>query len=496
MQKDGSIIIGDFNKGIGESALFGAEAIVGMDIFDEPGILKIKDAGLEASDYYNTILGFDKGILLAETVNENGIVSNTTDTGLIIHNDAILTGPFTKGWDCLTWDNDFTVYSYVEGGSGKIGIVSRKTGSAVWHAAKITSLTATHYIKLLKAQDGYIYFTNGRYIGRITNISEAAGVVTVTSTSNALDLTLGVYATTICELGGDLLVGAQKGLNYEAKVDFQFANIYKWDRTSSSFRLPMQVNEFGINAMLQKDNQVYFSAGVWGNIYVTDGTNFQKIKTLPFAKVKKFGVTSTVYPNAMCINQAGNLLVGLSTYVNNLNDGSTKFGVYEIFLTQGYPATLSYSGLDGDVGGDSLLLIGYVSTLYYNYLRYGMRNYDGGNVDKIMISNGPKNTNFRASYESQYYIVGTRSNRKTYQTLEFLLLEPLVDGQFIEFSYRKGIDEAWSEITSIQFGGMTGVSHLVPAVIADAELLQIRVRMSQTNGSSTSNVKLLRIILR
>ena len=65
MQKDGSIIIGDFNKGIGESALFGAEAIVGMDIFDEPGILKIKDAGLEASDYYNTILGFDKGILLA-----------------------------------------------------------------------------------------------------------------------------------------------------------------------------------------------------------------------------------------------------------------------------------------------------------------------------------------------------------------------------------------------------------------------------------------------
>ena len=125
-----------------------------------------------------------------------------------------------------------------------------------------------------------------------------------------------------------------------------------------------------------------------------------------------------------------------------------------------------------------------------------MRNYDGGNVDKIMISNGPKNTNFRASYESQYYIVGTRSNRKTYQTLEFLLLEPLVDGQFIEFSYRKGIDEAWSEITSIQFGGMTGVSHLVPAVIADAELLQIRVRMSQTNGISTSNVKLLRIILR
>jgi hypothetical protein len=493
MQKDGSIVISDWQKGLGDSAVLGVDTLTGLDIFDELGVLKIKEGALPSNTAINT-QGITQSTIVAGVSDDSGRYTFVTSAGYIVHDESILTSPVTECYDALVYNKDFVIVSYKNGGSGRIGVISRSTGSATWHADKIIGLANDYVIKLLVAQDGFVYFTNGNYIGRITNITESLGIVTVLSTSNALDLKRDVYASSLVELGNDLLIGTHKGFAYSARVDYQFANIYKWDRTSPSFRLPMQVNESGINAMIQKDNLVYFSAGVNGNIYMTNGTDYQKIKTLPFSKIKKFGATSTVYWNAMSVNQAGNLVVGLSVYTDITPNNLSKFGVYEISLTSGYPTSLSYTGLSGETGKTSLLSIGFVKPFSFDQLMYSSYS---SNLSKVMITSASKNTNYLATYESPVYFVGSRQSRKSYQSIEFTLTEPLIAGQFIRISYRKSLVDAWTEIGDWGYTNVSGISHYDKALIADAEAIQIQIKLTQDPGTIFPyNVKLLRVILR
>lgn len=496
MQKNGTIIISseDFVKGMGDSPLLGNGLIKGIDIFDEPGVIKMAQGTLPSSEAYNSIVG-QAGILVADVGDENGYITTLSENGWVYHNDAYLAGTFTKGWDLCVWDNDFVLVSYVNSGSGSIGVISRKTGSAVWHAAKVTSLTTTHNIKLLKGQDGYVYFTNGRYIGKITAISETAGTVTVTSTSNALDLTAQVYATTLAELGSDLIIGTQKGINSTAKIDFLYASLFRWDRTSASFRLPIYVNEFGINAMASKNNLVYFSAGVWGNIYVTDGTSVQLVKRIPYTSDKGYGATCDVMYNALTFNQRGNLLVGVSTNSDNTPNTTSQMGIYEIQLSQGYPAVLAYMGVGGQIGQNDAVIFGFVRPVGVTSVRYGARD-SYTSVDRIMISSSGKVTNGRAEFSSPLYIVGDRLNRKSYQNLTITLSEPtLQTGDLISIYYRKNIKGAWTSIVDRTITDPFEISYTTKALIADAEMVQIKISLTPSGTSSTQNIKLLRLAI-
>ena len=156
-----------------------------------------------------------------------------------------------------------------------------------------------HAGKLYKAQDRNIYFTNGNKIGRISAITynTTTGAITATSTLNALDLLKEDYAVTISELGINLLIGTTRAINRITVTES--ANIYPWDMFSPSLEQPIQVRESGINAMVQKDNLVYFSAGREGNIYATDGASYKLIQKIPYTTSNRYNGGCYVHRNAM-----------------------------------------------------------------------------------------------------------------------------------------------------------------------------------------------------
>ena len=503
MDKNGNITISNPQKGIANSSILGNEAIIGCEIFEEPGVLKIQSALEEDGSGCNTGGSGGStpmtGVIVADVTNYNAdnelnrtILTETGQLYSLGNANSTMASNLSQGWDACVWNSTYTVDSYAQSGTGYIGVIwhdpNNSTGS--WEAAEIGSLTGTHAIKLLMAQDGYMYFTNGNTIGRITNITGGSGSVTVTSSSNVLDLPPNVYAVTMTELGSRLLIGTQKGYSYSARQDFQGADIYPWDRVSSSFSLPVKIDENGMNAMISHRNQVYFSAGDDGRIYTTDGTNYQLVKRLPYNRSGRYNPTSWVYINGMAINQQGHLMVGLSA--NYDSNSPTTTGIWEIGLTQGYPTHLPFFSRDGNLGQTANVKIGTVRVLNDDALSFGIAS--GTDYELSTTSATALNTGYTAKWRTEFFMVGSRNNRKSFNTLEFTLLEPLIANQGIRIAYRKNRSESFTTIGTFTFATLGSViSHNTKALIADAEMVQFEISLEYTSAVFGENVNLIRI---
>jgi len=499
MDKNGTITISNPQKGIANSAILGNEVIIGCEIFEEPGVLKIQ-AALEAdsSQINNTGYITISGVPVADVTNYNldnelqrTVLTESGQLMSVSNADFAIATNLSKGWDACVWSPKYTVVSYAQSGTGYIGVIVHDdfAASASWEPAEIGSLTGTHAIKLLIAQDGYMYFTNGNTIGRITNITGGSGSVAITSSSNVLDLPPNVYAVTMAELGSKLLIGTQKGYSYANRQDFQGADIYPWDRTSSSFVLPVKIDENGMNAMISHRNQVYFSAGDDGRIYTTDGTNYQLVKRLPYNRSGRYNPTSWVYINGMCINQQGHLMIGLSA--NHDANSPTTTGIWEIALTQGYPTHLPFFSRDSNLGQTSNIKIGSVRVLNDDALSFGVAS---GTDYELSTTATTLNTGYTAKWRTEFFMVGSRNNRKSFNTLEFTLLEPLIANQGIRIAYRKNRSESFTTIGTFTFATLGSViSHNTKALIADAEMVQFEISLEYTSAVFGDNVNLIRI---
>jgi len=440
------------------------------------------------------------GVPVADVTNYNSAQVNQrtvlTESGQLmsISNADFLMASLSKGWDACVWNTNYTVVSYSQGGTGYIGVIYHdpSTNAATWNAAEIGSLTSVYCIKLLMGQDNKMYFTNGNTIGSITAITGTGGSVSVTSSSNVLDLPPGVFAVTLTELGNNLLIGTQKGPTYESRQDYNWAAIYPWDRVSASFSLPVYINENGMNAMISHRNQVYFSAGDNANIYVTDGTNYQLVKHLPYTKINRYNPTSWVYPNAMCINQQGHLMVGLSA--NYDANSPTITGIWEIALTSGYPTHLPFFSRDGNLGQTANVRFGSVRVLDDDALAFGVQT--GTSYELSVTSATALNTSYTARWRTEAFFVGTARTKKTFEQLEFMFSKPLIANQGIKISYRKNLTDSFTEIGTWTYSDIGGViSHLAPAQIADAELLQFEIAVNYSSAVFGNNVNLIRVLV-
>lgn len=500
MDKNGNITISNPQKGVANSSILGNEAIIGCEIFEEPGVLKIQSALVaDSSQINNSGYMTISGVPVADVSNYNlenelqrTVLTESGQLMSISNADFLLASNLSQGWDACVWSPKYTVVSYASGGNGFIGVIvhSDTDASASWEPAEIGSLTATHAIKLLMAQDGYMYFTNGNTIGRITNITGGSGAVTITSSSNVLDLPPNVFAVTMTELGSRLMIGTQRGYSYSARQDFQAADIYPWDRVSSSFSLPVKIDENGMNAMISHRNQIYFSAGDDGRIYTTDGTNYQLVKRLPYNRSGRYNPTSWVYLNAMAINQQGHLMVGLSA--NYDANSPTTTGIWEIALTQGYPTHLPFFSRDGNLGQTANVRFGSVRVLNDDALSFGVQT--GTSYELSTTSATALNTGYTAKWRTEFFIVGSRNNRRSFNTLEFTLLDPLITNQGIRIAYRKNRSESFTTIGTFTYATLGSViSHNTKALIADAEMVQFEISLEYTSAVFGDNVNLIRI---
>lgn len=496
MYEKGTITLAEWHKtGMADSPYLGWSSIVGCNIFETPGILKLENA--TASNFTVT------GMPIAQVRATNGDIYTLTDDGKLYKNGVSLQTGLTSPSDLIIYKDYVLITS-----SSVIHAYGPLSASPVFTSNWKTGLDANYYHKMVLANDlstslsaDAIYITNGNTVAKISGfVAGTAGSPPSagTLTTNVLTLPDGMYASTMCLLATNLMIGTLTTGN-------RVANIFPWDKlTTHSYDKPVLLNELGINAMLSYGNQVYFSAGNFGNIYVTDGTNYRRIKRIPFNQKRSFSYTMTVMPNAMTIHSNGNLLVGTSS-ANSNSQTTANHGVYEIDIQdKGYPCSLKTIISTGTTTGvNGILKIGLVSILSDDAIYVG---WTSGSTYGFDVTSFRTYTSYISYAESPLIIVGNNLVKKSFQVIEFRFGRPIIAGQGIKIQYRKNLTDSYTTIMNKSGGTVfdyaylcplateTVISHNDSAQIADAEQLQFKI--SLTNSSSSSeNLDLIYIKL-
>lgn len=152
---------------------------------------------------------------------------------------------------------------------------------------------------IVSKNDGKIYGGAGRYVFSIEENSGqtfAPGTVaTYTFTAQALDLPASYKIKCIEELGNNLILGTWQG---SAVNSIRIADIFPWDRSSTSFGQPIILAEYGIHAIKNIGNSLVVLAGTNGTIYKCDGANAYIIGQLPIDL--SGGKYLEWYPGSIC----------------------------------------------------------------------------------------------------------------------------------------------------------------------------------------------------
>ncbi len=126
MDKNVNITISNPQKGIANSSILGNEAIIGCEIFEEPGVFKIQSALVaDGSQINNPSYMTISGVPVADVTNYNlenelqrTVLTESGQLMSISNADFLMASNLSQGWDVCVWSPKYTVVSYASGGNG------------------------------------------------------------------------------------------------------------------------------------------------------------------------------------------------------------------------------------------------------------------------------------------------------------------------------------------------------------------------------------------
>lgn len=487
MDKNGVVTFSEWNKGQVKHPIYGFGLLQNVEVFENKGIAGNKTVLQNQTTWF-------PGVYLSVARIENYELSGSSLYGeLTSFGNSLATG-LANPWDMILYKD----YIWVRYGNN-LGAYGPLSVAPQWFPAILTSFDGNFYGKIIQGQDGYLYSTSGNEVVKLDVTSYGTpGTAPSVSISATLDLPDGQYAVTLEELGTKIAVGTQgKEGFYNTGLEAK-AKLYTWNRLAGTLGnpgladLPVLLKDDRINAMVSYQNKLYISGGTTGNIYISDGTNYIKIATLPYTRdVTLYG--SRVYPNAMTISNKGTLLIGLSSIGSNSVPGA-KFGVYEIDITDPkYPVSFrSISTLVTD--STQTFTIGFVRE-NFNFLEIGWQygttyGFDSSLPAYISVYPG--------IIETQLIKVGSYNNNHTFPHLEWSLATPFVIGQGIRIYYRKNSTDGWTLIGAWanSYGGFDDVgatlSYETEFGSIDLEYVQLRIEL-YNDSVDNSNIDLVSV---
>ena len=218
------------------------------------------------------------------------------------------------------------------------------TSDALWHPMLGSKL------------DGKLYIGAGRDVASVAEVSGQNftwdDTATYSATAQALTgrLPEDYRVKCLAELGNNLMIGTWVGTNiYENKI----ADIFPWDGTSVSYNDPVQINENGVNAMLNIGGSLYVLAGIEGKVYKSNGVQAWVIGQIPLSVANiSGGKYLEPYPGAIT-QFKGRLFFGVSSA------STSGMGIYSLKETSiGNILNMEHFVDSEGVGGTNPLEIG------------------------------------------------------------------------------------------------------------------------------------------
>ncbi len=290
---------------------------------------------------------------------------------------------------------------------------------------------------LYSKNDSKIYGGAGQYvfsIEQLTTFDPASGS-TYTYTQQALDLPASYRIKCLAEFGNNLMIGTWQG---STSVELRIADVFAWDRSSVSFIQPIQMDEFGVHAMLNDGNSLIILAGVDGLIYSSNGASAWVIGQLP--QDLSGGKYLEFYPGAICkykskiffgVGQGGTTAIaGMGVY------SLKQTGKGNILNFEHTVSTLS-DGTTNPLKPSALLPITRDTMLV------GWRDHTTYGIDLTTATSYAYGTDYVGYFDSPLYEIGNVDNKAKPQQIEIHLGKPLATDEGIQIKYRKSLSDSW-----------------------------------------------------
>lgn len=272
--------------------------------------------------------------------------------------------------------------------------------------------------------------------------------------------------------------------------------IYPWDRTSTSFNLPIILPEIGTYAMLNINKLVYILAGQRGNIYYTNGSSLTSFKTIPKYPSKS---PYPIYTWGGIMSLNNNLCFGVSDSASGV--AGNAGGCWAITLAVGQllntvAGAIRYKN-QPSIGFYNIdILIPFANGIQFYAAWYNGTN---GGIDVLAYATD-SSVQYYSSYES--YIetdiipIGTSLQPKTFNTIEAKLDTQTTAGEKFKISMRSDLTPSYTQAFEVTAtGSIDGNSSAVGIPIQLGKWVQVKAEL-QTTGTSNSFVRLKDIRLR
>lgn len=365
-------------------------------------------------------------------------------------------------------------------------------GGSSWYVTTFNLSTNSNYTPMTICEDNILYIGNGNIVASIN--------ASFTFTAVALTLPTEYTITSLVELG-DQLYGGMLNIT-RTKSD-----IFSWDRTlTSSFLLPIRINDSGIYQMVVKNNLLYFLSGGLGNFYESNGSTATKIGSIGDL-MRPVDTTSNDYfffqqnpstlnigfsPGGMTILNE-KILIGLTIQsTTGGHSGYYPFGVwsYNTDLKTWRIENILPTG-DSQQTNKTLEVGGIIKFSDYQYMFGYRKDFTGTPTSGVALTTG-YSSDYSSYFESAIYEIGTEFIPKTFQNIEIKLTKPLVLGQGIQLKYRNRPTDDWILIKTIDFTTFGGIKKTSVPFAGSGDYIQIRGEFS--GGALTPELIEVRLI--
>lgn len=499
---DKPLIIEAPKQGIAQSPHIGFADVRNIDITSIPGVAQLNNILAKVSSttvtaQVNWIVRHPITTTEVYALDSAGTVYKSTDSGATW---AVLAGSSSTaahGNGLWIWKN----YLFVAR-DAFLDVCGDGTGTGItaanwtlgWQA--IDSDVLWHPM-MTSRNDNKLYGGAGKYVYSLdenTGQTFAPGnSATYTWTAQAVDLPPSYRIKAIEELGNNLMLGTWQGTNI---YDIRIANIFPWDRSSSTFGQPIVIDDFGVHAMKNIGNSLVVLAGLNGTIFRCDGVNAYIIGQLP--QDLRGGKYLEWYPGSIC-SYKNKVFFGVG------QGGTTAIagmGIYSLQQTgKGNILNFEHTVSTLSDGSTNPLKVSALLPVSRDTLLAGWRDNTTYGIDLTTATSYAYTTDYSGYFDSLIYVVGTLDNPKNFTEMEFVLAKKLATGEGIKIQYRNNLTDSWTTVTgkngqtlNLDYATLGAViSHRFQADIPDCEMVQVRVLLL---GTSTTTPQFKLLILR
>lgn len=504
MYQKGILTINEWPNGVADSATLGFSAVNNCEIFETPGTLKIAPASVLAFPTYSP-----DSLPIAFAEDLSGNIYFLSQAGTLYRTaGGVLYGLQSGlvGAQDIIFYRDYIWVSYGNP-TGIIGLYGPTSGGASWFGSwRTTSSDAknltSEFKRFVVPQNDNLYMSNGKNVVYVSGFVGAAAFVTPTPITPVVTgwnipgsftnvggtIVSSQNITAMVEYGTNLLMGTSLG------------KMYRWDMADTQLvDVPFTISSGSIKQMITKENRVYITSGLIGDVYVGDGTNFQKLQRIKWRQRRPFGATISLLPNAIAISPTGTLLVGTSTASDSFPSTSLQ-GIHEILL-QGQsngtsvssPTCFKHTISTGNTGQNQALYIGFIgvsgSVIYVGWQDGSTYGFDVINQSGAIYTT--------ATAESMLYPIASSLDKVAFSKLEIRLATPLITGQSVSIAFRNNLTTAYDNPRVFSYTSMGPANSTFPisASLSAVDQLQAKVTLTSPAGVGLTNVELLGITI-